>query len=396
MKGLAGNPMHTQSHAANLIPARIVPYAPCYDAETIDAGSVSEAAMEVTVLGTGSPMAPERVATGLLVTAPGCEPLLIDTCGGFELPRQLARIGQPIKRLAQCDRHAPAYGSCGRDARALHRHHPARIIYALPDTHAGIRELMAACFPEWPIHPDVQRVSPLRRASARDIGGFAVEFFATEHRVPTVAVRVTHDGRTLAFSADGVPTDGMVACARDADLFICDALCAALDGADWATRARSLMHPVAREAAEMAVAANARSLALTHLARYANPDNLLAEAREVFPGPVIVPETMADVCRMLAVWRVSLMRAASASSLRIRRLESLPTTMPMSTWNRHALPLAKVRDDVPPDLHDGGERVRAEGRAETEMARAHRDQRFQPGDQIVARCRRCRCGASCP
>jgi ribonuclease BN (tRNA processing enzyme) len=50
------------------------------------------------------------------------------------------------------------------------------------------------------------------------------------------------------------------------------------------------MHPVAREAAEMAVAANARSLALTHLARYANPDNLLAEAREVFSGPVVVPD----------------------------------------------------------------------------------------------------------
>src|SRR5688572_32345061 len=38
-------------------------------------------------------------STGLLVRAPGCNPLLIDTCGGFELPRQLARIGQPIGGL---------------------------------------------------------------------------------------------------------------------------------------------------------------------------------------------------------------------------------------------------------------------------------------------------------
>ena len=57
------------------------------------------------------------------------------------------------------------------------------------------------------------------------------------------------------------------------------------------------MHPIAREAAEMAVAANARSLALTHLARYANPENLLAEARAVFPGPVTVP----DDCTTLRV-----------------------------------------------------------------------------------------------
>jgi hypothetical protein len=186
--------------------------------------------MEVTVLGTGSPMAPERCATGLLVTAPGCEPLLIDTCGGFELPRQLARIGQPINAL--------------RNVIVTHRHMdhaggmPALFIatiplniYALPDAHTGIRALMAACFPEWPIHPDVQRIA-IAAGEARDIGGFAVEFFATEHRVPTVAVRVTHDGRTLAFSADGVPTDGMVACARDADPFICDASRRARGGGD--------------------------------------------------------------------------------------------------------------------------------------------------------------------
>ncbi len=244
--------------------------------------------MDVTVLGTGSPMAPERIATGLLVTAPGCEPLLIDTCGGFELPRQLARIGQPINQL--------------RNVIVTHRHMdhaggmPALFIasiplnlYALPDTHMGIRELMAACFPEWPIHPEVARIT-IASGQQETIGGFTVEFFATAHRVPTVAVRVTHEGRTLAFSADGIPGDAMVACARDADLFICDALCAARDGEEWATRARSLMHPVAHEAAAMAVRANARVLALVHLARYANPENLLTEAREIFPGPVSVPD----------------------------------------------------------------------------------------------------------
>src|SRR5437660_12873423 len=125
--------------------------------------------MDVTVLGTGSPMAPLRVATGLLVTAPGCAPLLIDTCGGFELPRQLARVGQPINEL--------------RNVIVTHRHMdhaggmPALFIatiplniYALPDAHAGIRELMAACFPEWPIHPDVQRIA-VAPGGAHTIGG---------------------------------------------------------------------------------------------------------------------------------------------------------------------------------------------------------------------------------
>lgn len=244
--------------------------------------------MDVTLLGTGSPMAPERNATGMLVTAPDCEPLLIDTCGGFELPRQLARIGQPITQLHNIivtHRHMDHAGGMP----ALFIASIPLHIYALPDTHAGISELMNACFPEWPIHAAVERI-PIAAGEQHAIGGFTVEFFAAEHRVPTVAVRVQHGGRTLAFSADGIPNDGMISCAHDADLFICDALCAARDGAEWATRARSLMHPVAREAAEMAVAANARLLALTHLARYANPDNLLAEAREIFSGPVVVPD----------------------------------------------------------------------------------------------------------
>jgi ribonuclease BN (tRNA processing enzyme) len=101
----------------------------------------------------------------------------------------------------------------------------------------------------------------------------------------------------LAFSADGVPTESMIACARDADLFVCDALCAIRDGAAWAERARALMHPVAQEAAEMAVASGAKALALTHLARFANADNLRAEAQEIFPGPVTVP----DDCMTLRV-----------------------------------------------------------------------------------------------
>ncbi|HUY99657.1 MAG TPA: MBL fold metallo-hydrolase, partial [Thermomicrobiaceae bacterium] len=56
--------------------------------------------MDVTVLGTGSPNE-MRATTGLVVRAPGCAPLLVDTCGGFELPRQLATAGIPIADLRQ-------------------------------------------------------------------------------------------------------------------------------------------------------------------------------------------------------------------------------------------------------------------------------------------------------
>ena len=97
--------------------------------------------MEITFLGTGSPMSPERCATGLLVTAPGCEPLLIDTCGGFELPRQLARIGQPIgglRNVIVTHKHMDHMGGMP----ALFIATIPLKIYASADTHAGIRDFM--------------------------------------------------------------------------------------------------------------------------------------------------------------------------------------------------------------------------------------------------------------
>jgi len=247
--------------------------------------------MEVTMLGTGAPLAPGRATTGLLVTAPGCEPLLLDTCGGFELARQIMAAGVALADL--------------RNVVVTHRHldHsggvPALLLANLPlafygseDTQAGLDGLLAATYPEWPPRAGVTR--PLVAAGERrEIGGFIVEFFAVEHRVPTLAVRVSHGGKVLAFSADSVPCDALIACARDADLFVCDTICAARDGERWAEHARRLMHPIAREAAAMATKAGAKALALVHIGRFADPANILAEAQEGFAGPVTVPDDLA-------------------------------------------------------------------------------------------------------
>ena len=93
--------------------------------------------MLITLLGTGAPLMPDRATTGLLVTAPGCEPLLIDTCGGFELARQLAAVGVAMSDLRNAivtHRHLDHAG--GMQALLL-----ARIpleVHANADTHAGI------------------------------------------------------------------------------------------------------------------------------------------------------------------------------------------------------------------------------------------------------------------
>jgi len=243
--------------------------------------------MDVTVLGTGSPNE-MRATTGLVVRAPGCAPLLIDTCGGFELPRQLATAGIPIADLRQVvltHRHLDHIGGMP----ALFIEGRPLTIYAQADTHEAVAALMLAGFPEWPVNPQIRHVTIVPR-ERREIGGFSVEFFAVQHRVPTVAVRVEQDGRALAFSADSVPCDALLACAREADLFLCDALYAAGDGEHLVERARRLMHPTGREAGEMATAAGARALTLLHLGSRSTPERIFEDARATYTGPLRIAE----------------------------------------------------------------------------------------------------------
>ena len=108
-----------------------------------------------------------------------------------------------------------------------------------------------------------------------------------------VAGRIEHqlEGLAAADAVGGLGQDRvLVACARGADLFICDAICAASDGEQWAQRARNLMHPTAREAAELATRAGAGALTLVHIGRFGNPANIRDEASAGFRGPVSVPD----------------------------------------------------------------------------------------------------------
>lgn len=243
--------------------------------------------MQVTVLGTGAPLC-QRIATGMIVRADDAPPLVIDTCGGYEFARQVVNVGltlQDLRHVILTHRHMDHIGGMP----ALFMANKALDIYALDDTHAGVRALMQAGFPEWPIHAEV-RHHAIAAGETHEIAGYSVQFFATEHRVPTVAVRVTHNGRTLAFSADGLPGQAMIDAAHDADLFLCDAFVAETSNDPLAGRNRQLMHPSGKDAGEMAAAAGARALGLLHIGRGTNTDMLHAEASAAFGGRTFVCE----------------------------------------------------------------------------------------------------------
>jgi ribonuclease BN (tRNA processing enzyme) len=244
--------------------------------------------MEVTLLGTGAPWAAQRATLGMWITAPGCAPLLLDTCGGMELARQLRRAGldrERVENVLVTHQHLDHAGGIPTLYLGLDRF----TVFATVETHEGVAALMRATYPEMASKPGVANVV-VEPNAPREIAGFVVELFPVVHRVPTVAIRVSHGAKTLAFSADSLPCEALVACARDADLFICDGFVAESDGAPMIALARELMHPTAREAAEMATRAGAGVLALVHLLRLSDPARILEEASATFRGPGAVPD----------------------------------------------------------------------------------------------------------
>jgi ribonuclease Z len=97
---------------------------------------------------------------------------------------------------------------------------------------------------------------------------------------PSVLVGPTRAGRRVVITGDTRPCAATIEASRGADLIVHEATF----GDEDAQRAKETGHSTAREAAEVAAAAGARKLVLTHFsARYSrDPSELERQAREVF------------------------------------------------------------------------------------------------------------------
>ena len=90
-------------------------------------------------------------------------------------------------------------------------------------------------------------------------------------------------GRKIVLSGDTQPAASLLEIAREADVLVHDATF----GEEEQERARETAHTTARQAAQLAAAANVGLLALTHLSnRYFGPE-LAREARELFPETIV-------------------------------------------------------------------------------------------------------------
>ncbi|MFL6158373.1 MAG: MBL fold metallo-hydrolase [Marmoricola sp.] len=111
------------------------------------------------------------------------------------------------------------------------------------------------------------------------VGPFEVTARLVAHPVTAYGLRITADGRTLAYSGDTGTCDALVETARDADFFLCEA--SFVEGADNPPD----LHLTGAEAGTAAGQAGARRLVLTHVPPWHDEAVMLAEAHQTFSGP---------------------------------------------------------------------------------------------------------------
>jgi ribonuclease Z len=131
--------------------------------------------------------------------------------------------------------------------------------------------------PEGPLWGKLQRGETVALPDGRTVG-------------PEHIVGPKRPGRLVVLTGDTRPCASVVDAAQGADLLIHEATF----GEDEAERAKETGHSTAREAAQVALAARARRLVLSHVsARYSiSGEELAKEAREVFPDTVVAKDGM--------------------------------------------------------------------------------------------------------
>jgi ribonuclease BN (tRNA processing enzyme) len=128
-----------------------------------------------------------------------------------------------------------------------------------------------------------------------DIGRGRLRFAPTTHYIPSYAIRYDCNAASLTYSADTAPDDRVIELARDCDLFLCEAT---LLEHDHEPGLRG--HCTGAEAAEMAKAAAAKRLVLTHYGQDATDRDLAGAVRGRYKGSIHVADDH-DVYDLLSV-----------------------------------------------------------------------------------------------
>ncbi len=238
--------------------------------------------MKLTVLGcSGSVPGPDSPASGYLVSAGGFD-LVLDLGSGAlgALQRHLAahEIGaialshlHPDHCMDLCGLYValkyspsspfpriPVYGPAGAAARMA-------LAYDLPDD-PGMEEELE--FHTW--------------QESQQIGPFTVRTAPMVHPVPAYAIRVEYGNKSLTYTGDTGPNEGLVELARGTDLLLSEA---ALQ--DNNPDNPGDLHLTPSDAGEQAKRAGVKKLVITHVPPWYDRVAQTENARRTFPGEVL-------------------------------------------------------------------------------------------------------------
>lgn len=129
--------------------------------------------------------------------------------------------------------------------------------------------------PQWRTKLDWRAVDPGDRT---EIGPFTISGSAAHHTAPNTVLRIAAGDRTLTYTGDTGPIDGLADAARGSDVFLCEA--------SWVDPAQVFepIHLLAAEAGAYARDAEVDRLILTHVWAQNDPDRVRNEAAASFAG----------------------------------------------------------------------------------------------------------------
>jgi ribonuclease BN (tRNA processing enzyme) len=127
-----------------------------------------------------------------------------------------------------------------------------------------------------------------KRPDARQFDDFAVSTAPVEHNQESIAYRITSaDGHSVVYTGDTDHTDTIIDLAKDADLLICE--CALPD------KLRVKGHLTPSLAGDLAAKANIRKLVLTHFYPQCDKEDIAAECRKTYSGPLVLAEDLMKI-----------------------------------------------------------------------------------------------------
>jgi ribonuclease BN (tRNA processing enzyme) len=244
--------------------------------------------MRLTILGcSGSMAGPDSPASSYLVTADGYQ-LVLDMGNGSLGALQRHLRPHEVDAVVLSHLHAdhcidmtsfivalrfgpvrpanriPVYGPTGTKSRLEAAYDPvARKL--------GLHELFDFTVPT----PGLAPPAPVQ------LGPFAVSFALVNHPVPTYAIRLEHEGRSLVYSGDTGESEDLVELAQGADLLLCEA--------SFSERDEFVpdLHLTGRKAGEHAARAGVGKLVITHVQPWNSREEAVADAETAFDGPVV-------------------------------------------------------------------------------------------------------------